>query len=243
MSLKSSALERKKHSTTPDSSNTANAVTLPAVVLNNPAPPVEDTSNPGHVTEGVSTGTGPSDGLWKLTLDKRPPAGVNLVLFVPVCPTQANGLPLPSAIPQTLPITAMQALPEGPLAVGAALGATLSAPLDLLTGVKQDPEAPLDLSKKSAVTYLPVKGEPEEFEISGQAVNAGRQEFGNHHSKVTARTTSVKTAPTGLIVDIKKEPQTSGCDLWSSESSQLTDYKLEKEIKIEVNISSAGKEK
>lgn len=243
MSLKSSALERKKHSTTPDSSNTANAVTLPAVVLNNPAPPVEDTSNPGQVTEGVSTGTGPSDGLWKLTLDKQPPAGVNLVLFVPVCPTQANGLPLPSAVPQTLPITAMQALPEGPLAVGAALGATLSAPLDLLTGVKQDPEAPLDLSKKSAVTYLPVKGEPEEFEISGQAVNAGRQEFGNLHSKVTARTTSIKTAPTGLIVDIKKEPQTSGCDLWSSESSQLTDYKLEKEIKIEVNISSAGKEK
>lgn len=242
MSLKSSALERKKHSTTPDSSNTANAVTLPAVVLNNPAPPVEDTSNPGHVTEGVSTGTGPSDGLWKLTLDKQPPAGVNLVLFVPVCPTQANGLPLPSAIPQTLPITAMQALPEGPLAVGAALGPTLNAPLDLLTGVKQDPEAPLDLSKKSAA-YLPVKSEPEEFEISGQAVDAGRQEFGNHHSKVTARTTSIKTAPTGLIVDIKKEPQTSGCDLWSSESSQLTDYKLEKEIKIEVNISSAGKEK
>lgn len=243
MSLKSSALERKKHSTTSDSSNTAKAVTLPAVVLKNPAPLVEDTSNPGHVTEGVSTGTGPSDGLWKLTLDKQPPAGVNLVLFVPVCPTQANGLPLPSAIRQTLPITAMQALPEGTLAVGAALGATLNAPLDLLTGVKQDPEAPLDLSKKSAVTYLPVKGEPEEFEISGQAVNAGRQEFGNHHSKVTARTTSIKTAPTGLIVDIKKEPQTSGCDLWSSESSQLTDYKLEKEIKIEVNISSAGKEK
>lgn len=241
--MSSSALERKKHSATPDSSNTANAVTVPAVVLNNPAPPVEDTSNPGHVTEGVSTGTRPSDGLWKLTLDKQPPAGVNLVLFVPVCPTQANGLPLPSAIPQTLPITAMQALPEGPLAVGAALGATINAPLDLLTGVKQDPEAPLDLSKKSAVNYLPVKSEPEEFEISGQAVDAERQEFENHHSKVTAKTTSIKTAPTGLIVDIKKEPQTSGCDLWSSESNQLTDYKLEKEIKIEVNISSADKEK
>lgn len=204
-SLKSSVPETKKLSATPDSSNTAKVVSMPPVVLNNPAAPVEDRSSPGHVTKGGSAGSGPSDGLWKLTLDKQPPSGMNLVLFVPVCPTQANGLPLPSAIPQTVP---MQALPEGPLAVSAALGATLNAPLDLLTGIKQDPEAPLDLSKKSAVTYLPVKTEPEESEISGQAVG--------------------------------------DCELWSSGSSQLTDCKPEKVIKIEADISStafADKEK
>lgn len=214
----------------------AKAVTRPPV-LNNPAPPVEDCSSPGRVTKGASAGSGPSDGLWKLTLDKQPPSGMNLVLLVPVCPTQASGLPLSSAIPQTLPIRAMQALPEG-----AALGATLNAPLDMLTGIKRDPETPLDLSKTSAVTYLPVKSEPEESEISGQAVGAERQEFKNHPSKAIAKTTTTKAASPRLKTDVKKEPQAAGsdCELWSFGSSQQTDCKPEKVIKVESVISSGA---
>ncbi|XP_039974728.1 zinc finger protein 358 [Xiphias gladius] len=248
---KSSSSETKKLNAKPDPSSPANTVTLPAVVSNNPAVPVKDSVSPGLVTGGVSTGSGPSDRLWKLTLDKQPPPGVELVLFLPVCPSRTNSLPLPSAIPQTLPVPAMRVQPHaslppvsctGRLGVNAALGVPLNTPLDLVTGIKRDPECetPLDLSKKcnssksalSDIPLCPIKNEPEEFEISGEANSPERKELKSGGSKAI-----VKTNPGEAGSDF---------DLWSSRSCQLKVWRAEKEIKMEVDISRpvcADKEK
>ncbi|XP_078109396.1 uncharacterized protein LOC144519831 [Sander vitreus] len=271
---RSSSSEAKKVEAKPDSWSPTNPSAKPAVVLKNPPAPVKDSHSSGHVTEGVSAGSGTSDGLWKLTLDKQPPPGVNLVVFLPVCATQTNDLTLPSASSPTLLVPAMQgqlqeALPpvsNEHLGVNAALGAPLNGPLNLVTGIKQDPEweAPLDLSKKchssrSAlrnIPLLPIKSEPGELEISGEANGTERQEFKNGYSKAIVQTnpgeadayteakqfkmdpmnlSSSNTTSSGLIIDIKKERQSPGpdSDPWSSRPLQLT----EKEIKMEVDVS------
>lgn len=277
--MKSSLPETKKVNAKPDLPNTKSTVTVPPVVLNNPAAPVKDRRSPGPLTEGVSAGSGPSDGLWKLTLDKKPPPGVKLVVFLPVCPTQTNGLPLPSAVPQTLSVPAMQALPQaasppfisnGCFGGNAAFGVPLNTPLDLFTGNKGDPEEPLDLSKKcdssksakTDIPLLPIKSEPEELEISGQANGTERQQVNNYDSKMIVKTDTgltdtatevkqgkmdprllsppkAKAEHTRLIVDIKEEPQSPGSavDLRSSKSSQLRDRRPEKEVKMEVDVS------
>lgn len=235
---------------------------LPSVT-DNPAPPAKDSVSPEPVTEGVSTESGQSDGLWKLTLDKQPPPGVKLVLFLPVCPTQTSDLTLPSGIPQTLPVSAMQVQPQvalspvasnGHLEVNAAFGAPLSSPLDLVTGIKQDPEceAPLDLSKKckpavSDIPPLPIKSEPEEFEMSGARGGTVRKALlttnpGEANTDVKMDPMDLTTHSTtslGLIMNVKKEPPSPGSDLdlWSSSSSQLTEGRSEKEIKMEVDVS------
>lgn len=161
--------ETKRLKAKPNPPNVAKASTLciPAA-LNKAAAPVKDL-----VTKAVPLGSGQSDGLWKLTLNKQPPPGVKLVVFVPVCPTQPTGLTLPSAVPQTVPLPNMQAMSvSGNQQLG--VNAVLGVPLDSLTGIHQDSDAPLDLSKKSnssesAITNipsLPIKSEPEELEIS-----------------------------------------------------------------------------
>ncbi|XP_070767776.1 zinc finger protein ZFP2 [Enoplosus armatus] len=223
---KSSSSETKKLK--PDSTNTD---TKRAAVSNNPTAPVKDSRSPGLVTGGVSAGSGSPDGLWKLTLDKQPPPGVKLVLFLPVCPTQTNGLTLPSAASPTLPGPAMQVQPE--------------VALDLVTktGIKQDAEceAPLDLSNKfgsskpalSDIPPLPIKSEPEEFDISGEAGSTERREFKNGDSKAIITTNggetdtearqfkmdpmdlsscNVNMTSSGLIIDIKEEPHPPGPD-------------------------------
>ncbi|XP_044065385.1 zinc finger imprinted 3 [Siniperca chuatsi] len=220
---KSSSSKTKKLNAKPDSWNPTNTVTKPAV-------PVKDSCSLGLVTGGVSAGSGPPDGLWKLTLDKQPPPGVKLVLFLPVCSTQTDGLTLPSALSPTLPGPALQVQPQ--------------AALDLVTGIKQYPEceAPLDLSKKfnssksamSDIPLLPIKSEPEEF-LSGEADSTERQEFQNSDSKAIVKTNpgetdtysevkqfkmdpmdlsplDVNTSSSRLIIDIKEEPQSLGPD-------------------------------
>ncbi|XP_071326735.1 zinc finger protein 572 isoform X2 [Trachinotus anak] len=273
---KSSPSKTKKLSAKPDSSCSVNTVTMPTAVLNKPAAPVEDPVSPGPVTGGGSTGSGPSDGLWKLTLNKQPPPGVSFVLFLPVCPSQTNGLPVSPANPQT-PVPSMEVQPQVSLPSVSSnehlgLGVPQDTPLDLVTRVKQDPEceAPLNLSKKSDssksaqndVPLCAIKNEPEEFDISGEA---NRQEFKSSDSKVikpnqgaadteimqlkmVPMNLSTLSTSSGLIMDIKKEPQSPGSDvdLWSSRSCQLTDWKPEKEIKMEVDLSHhtcADKEK
>lgn len=215
---------------------------------------MKDSRSPGLVTEAVSSGSGPSDGLWKLTLNRQPPPGVKLVVFLPVCATQADGLTLPSEISPTLPVPLTQGPPQEAFPpVNAVLGAQLNAPLNLVTGIKRDPqwEAPLDLSKKcdlskfvlNNIPLLPVKRQLGEFKISGEQkkkTNPGETDTRTEvkQFKVDAMDFSsfkVNTTSTGLIIDIKKEPQSPGpdCDLWSSRSCQLT----EKEIKMEVDTS------
>ncbi|XP_070690928.1 oocyte zinc finger protein XlCOF6 [Pempheris klunzingeri] len=222
-----------------------------------------DSTSPGLVAPpGLSAGSSPADGVWKLTLNKRPPPGVKLVLFLPVTPTQTTGPALPSAVSQTLPGPAMQVQPQAALltvshenlGVNAAAGV---APMDLVTEIKQDPdcEAPLDLSKKcnsstsalNDIPLLPVKSEPDKFDATDS------QEFKNGISKAIAKTypgetdthTELKrlqmdrmdlSAFNGDIKkDIKKEPQPAAVDgdLSPSRHNQLT----EKEIKMEVDVS------
>lgn len=238
---------------------------MPPYVSDNPDPPVKDCVSPEAVTEGVSTNSAQSDGLWKLTLDKQPPPGVNLVLFLPVCPTQTNDLTLASGIPQTLPVPAVQVQPQvalspvssnGQLGVNTAFEVPLSTPLNLATGIKQDPEceAPLDLSKKcnsskSALRDIPllsIKSEPEEFEIlgAGNGTEKKKEVFktkpgANAEVKQDSRDlTTDSIASPGLMVDVKKEPHSPGSsfDLWSPTPSHLTEGRLEKEIKMEVDV-------
>ncbi|KAM4633809.1 uncharacterized protein ACJ7VT_021393 [Polymixia lowei] len=161
-----------------NAANSANqTITIPDDVLNISATPVENSSG---------AGPSPAQGVWQLALDKQPPAGVKLVVFVPVNPSLGSGLVVSPVVPQIVPAADVQAkprvaLPPAPrtdLAVGlhevtsclgmsSALGAQLhlDRPLGLVMGNEQgqDYEAPLDLSKKStsakaALTIgLPVK--------------------------------------------------------------------------------------
>ncbi|XP_068592548.1 zinc finger protein 572 [Cebidichthys violaceus] len=269
LASKSSSSETKNVNAKPDSSFPTNTAAVPAAVLNNPAAPVKNSCSPELVTGGVSAGSGHSDGLWKLTLDKQPPPGVKLVVFLPVSTTQTHSPTPTSAISPTRP--AVQGPPkEAPppvsnehLGVNAALGAMRNGPLNLVTGSKQSQEweAPLDLSSKcnssksthNNILFPPIKSEPREFEISGQANSTERPEFQNINSKVVVKTDlgetdtntegkqlkvdpmdlSSSTTSSGLIVDLKKEPPSLGLDPWSSRFCPLT----EKEIKMEVDIA------
>ncbi|XP_042346841.1 zinc finger protein 155 [Plectropomus leopardus] len=246
-SSETTKVNAKPNLTIPTNTAAVSAVVLnnAAAVSNNPAAPLKDCSSPGLVTGDVSSSSGPSDGLWKLTLDKQPPPGVKLVVFLPVCATQTNGLTLPPANSPTLPVPAMQVqaalspFSNEHLGVNAALGAPLNSPLDLVTGIKRDPEwdTPLDLSKKcnsskSALSDVPlpsIKNEPGEFEISGEAKSTEKQVLKNNYSKAIVKavpgetdTTPLKMDPmdlsscnvdttsSGLKIDIKKEPQSPG---------------------------------
>ncbi|XP_035480701.2 zinc finger protein 668 isoform X1 [Scophthalmus maximus] len=260
---KNSSSETKKLSAKPDTSSPANMVSKPATVSNKPARPVKESVRPGLVTGDVSSGSGPADGLWKLTLDKQPPPGVEFVLYLPVCPPETTDQPLSPAA-------------SSHPGVNAALGVQLDAPQDLVSGIKEDPEgeAPLDLSKKinsskfplSDIPLRPIKNEPEVSEISIEANGAERQDRKSSDSRAVVKTNpgesdsemkqlqvdpmdlSPQNTSSELIMDIKKEPQSYGYhfDLGTSRSCQLTDWSLEKEIKTEVDISHpacADKEK
>lgn len=185
--------------------------------------------NPGPVIEGLSTGVSPSSGLWKLTLDRPLGPASDIVLFVPVCATQTNGLALPSVIPQTpaAPVLRIQSQVAFPLVtqqhlgVSAAVRPLLNAPLNMETGIKQDPisDLPFDLSMKSArstsalspVPLTPVKVEPEEVKISFNAYSSGGQALKNSNIDPYHQAKRIKTDPmdlstsSGLIKDIKTE--------------------------------------
>ncbi|XP_029929204.1 zinc finger protein 629 [Myripristis murdjan] len=189
---------RKQSLLAPPPTNTSNSAKPAATTLangsNNPAAPVKDSGRTKGVAGAVSSGSRPEGGLWQLTLDKQPPLGANLVLFVPVSSTLANSLAFPPTIPQVLPIPQTHIQPHMVLQptsrnelklheASTCLGMNcapgvqlhLDVPFGLATGNKQDPGyvAPLDLSKKStstmsALTAGPplVKSEPEDPEFS-----------------------------------------------------------------------------
>ncbi|XP_014893814.1 zinc finger protein 668 [Poecilia latipinna] len=229
------------------------------------AAPVKDPSSSRLLrTEAASSD---SEGLWTLTLDEKPPPGMNLVVFLPVCPSQTDGLPLPSGVPQTLPVAAVQALPqESPsslssnklLGVSAAVGASLNPCLELVTGfLGQETETPLDLSRKlnlpKDTAFVSVKSEPSEYEISAQA-NDSEKRAKRHETEGQLDTCGgakrCKLEPAVLSplsgytaspppgVEVKKAPLSPGpgVDVWSSTCGQLIDCKLEKNIKMEMDI-------
>lgn len=106
----------------------------------------------------IASRSSSSDTMWKLSLDTPPPAGVEVVMFVPVCPTQPSELSLSPLIPQTLALPPMQALtqvtvPSTPTTIqfgaNATFGLPLNTPLDIPTLNNESLDAPLDLSTKS----------------------------------------------------------------------------------------------
>lgn len=157
---KSPLPEIKTLSAAPELPKAPSPVTTPAPVLKrtskkhaapaDKSPALQKASRrSGRGTNGVSGGSPSPDGLWKLTLDKEPPPGLNLVVFLPVCP------PLTSGIPQTLALPAMQplsqtALPAVPanshFELNAAFGMPLNTPLNFLPS-NNNPDIPLDLSQ------------------------------------------------------------------------------------------------
>lgn len=98
----------------------------------------------------------PTKGLWKLSLDKPPPMGINLLLFLPVSQSESSSnLVLPCAVSQVLAAPEIQVQE---MQVAAVSGAACKPDKDLL---------PLDLSKKtSEAPDLNIKSEPKEVEVS-----------------------------------------------------------------------------
>ncbi|KAM4567814.1 uncharacterized protein V3H82_012075 [Fundulus diaphanus] len=220
---------------------------------NVPAAPAEDTGSPRPPrTETASSDSGPSEGLWTLTLDEKAPPGMNLVVFLPVCPTQSDELPVGAVqAPSLLPSSEL-------LGVNAAVGASLTPCLELelvtsFTG--QDTEAPLDLSKKpgspkrarSDTPLLPVKSEPCEFEVSGQDSERHGAE-GHTDACSAAKRCKVEPAVASPLsahaasppptADAKTAARAPGPDAaaLSSTCSQLTERNPEKSIKLEMDV-------
>lgn len=108
---------------------------------------------PDAVEKIATTGTDSAEGVWKITLNHKPPPGSNIIVFLPVCEDPSNGLiisPGASSAPQVAPA------------------------LDFSSRDKQVPvcDAALDLSKKcissNSIPPVSIKKEPEELKIVGR---------------------------------------------------------------------------
>lgn len=224
-----------------------------------PAATTNDSSSLRTTTEIAATDAGPgpspglADGFWKITLDKEPPPGVSLVLFLPVCEDQSNSLIIPSGASSTPPLLSMQAHPQNP-GTYSALRTQLTAPLDFVTGNKQVPvcDVPLDLSKKyissksNDISPQSINGEPEKLRISGKAeecLHGISTEIKSNQEKKTngvEKTVEMgfmdlepipnETTPPILITDI----HSLGVEFDTPRSFQ----QAQREIKMEVETSS-----
>ncbi|XP_072316967.1 uncharacterized protein [Eucyclogobius newberryi] len=175
-------------SAAPDSSSTAAAVTTTTAVVTTTAAPEKET-NPGQTVTGPSTighTNGPANpmqvkqedcddptkGCWKLSLDKPPPPGINLLLFLPVGQTQSRNLLLPCAVPQALSVPEIPP-PTALVSNGSVEGTPANAGSGAVCKRETNP-TPLDLSTKtspqrSAPENAPsasIKSEAEEVEVS-----------------------------------------------------------------------------
>ncbi|XP_029695241.1 histone-lysine N-methyltransferase PRDM9 isoform X1 [Takifugu rubripes] len=162
-----------------DSPNVTKAATPPAASTNTTTSESSSTSTatanasrhsittdgPGSVPERAPPDSGPTDALQLLSLNQDQPSGVNLLLFLPVCPRQSGGLPL-SAMEVQPGMTTPFKIP-------------LLAPFNFVTKVEHDQvgDAPLDLSMKCrAASPAPsntppqsVKSEPAALEPRGDS--------------------------------------------------------------------------
>lgn len=219
--------------------------------VNNSASPILNTVKPVNspaspdLTDEGSTCTDTAKGFWKLSLDKPPPAGVNLVLFLPVCQTETSSLMLPCA-PHMLPVSEMQVqtppLSSGLSTIGGAQMHTAPG-----TSFKQETNLePLDLSKKltpsklalNDTPLLSVKKEPEEVEMSGEVKSS-------HDSNMHVQATPLKmdhmalslgkaNASSGQKKHINDEFKSASADpgLQQSVSLQHIDGTPQKKIKL-----------
>ncbi|XP_023995544.1 uncharacterized protein [Salvelinus sp. IW2-2015] len=185
-------------------------------------------SAPAGVTMGIPNTTAvrvvspdqPTKGLWKLSLDKQPPPGVSLVMFVPANTPLASGLSGPSSTPQLPALSGTQPQwkvfnpapnPGAPPPVlcqsrftsepGLSLRYSSDAPLDLAlktADYEQEPAniLPLDLSNKSTCSTPPanlvVKTEPRD---PGFAEETEEEVF-----------TSLTGDKKGIVFQSKREP-------------------------------------
>ncbi|KAJ0066104.1 hypothetical protein NL108_001333 [Boleophthalmus pectinirostris] len=114
----------------------------------------------------------PTKGCWKLSLDKPPPPGVNLLLFLPVGQTQNSNLLLPCAVPQVVTVPEIQV--QSALTLNGIVGGTSVNTLSGATCKQETNPAPLDLSSKTVpqkstpenALTVSIKTEAEEVEVS-----------------------------------------------------------------------------
>ncbi|XP_057689282.1 zinc finger protein 79 [Corythoichthys intestinalis] len=150
----------------------SNDTSSPAPALPEPTNAQNTTTSPATNCAVLQLGTqnpSNSDGCWKLTLDKLPPPGSNLLLFV-TANTETLTFPLSQAVP---------AVHQSPNS--------------------QDADCePMDLSKKesnsiqSGVLPAVIKSEPGEFDVSGEAT---RQELNADCLMDLSTTSRNKTEP------------------------------------------------
>lgn len=206
-------------------SSSSASPSLETVAQDNSLTKLRQHSSPTKPTQQAQDdSSNPTKGCWKLSLDKPPPAGVNLLLFLPVSQNESSNLILPCAVPQVLSAQEiqLQASPVsnnglGELRVSAVSGATCKQEMDPL---------PLDLSKKSSVNgfsnsapILNIKCEPKEVEVSApmksseltvQACDENNSAFGENKRPVDA---GLQSSPSSLLRDnkapkkIKMEPE------------------------------------
>lgn len=172
----------------------------------------------------TTSGAGPAEGMWKLTLNHKPLPGSNIIVFLPVCddPSKSRLIVSPgtSSTPQAAPT------------------------LDL-SGNEQFPvlNSALDLSKRGvpsgSIPPLSIKTEPEELNIvrKGDSCTEIESKEGNKTS-VVAKTIasdtkkiesmSIETKLPILITDVRTEAP--GAEVGAPESCQ----QAKNEIKMEV---------
>lgn len=122
----------------------------------------------------------PTKGCWKLSLDKPPPPGVNLLLLLPVSQNQSSNMILPCAVPQVLPVPEMQAH-SSPVSDGLVSNSQVSTQSGDSCKQEIDPQ-PLDLSKKIAlecslnkVPIPSIKNEAVEVDVSAPLKSNGEE--------------------------------------------------------------------
>lgn len=188
---------------------------------------------PDAVEKITTTGTGPAEGTWKLTLNHKPPPGSNIIVFLPVCKDPSNNQLIVSP--------------------GTTLTPQVAPALDFSSGNEQFPvfTSALDLSKKcissDSISPLSIKTEREDLNIVGkrdEILNSCTEiasKKGNKTSVVT-KTIALDTKKFGpvsmestlpiLITDVRTEA--SGAEVGAPESCQ----QVNKEIKLVVEHRS-----
>lgn len=180
----------------------------------------------------ATTGADPA-GVWKITLNHKPPPGSNIIVFLPVCEDPSNGLTI---------------------SPGTSSSPQVASALDLSSGDKQGPvcDAALDLSKKcissNSLPPVSIKKEPGALKIVGrrdERLNSSSAEIKSKKGKKTngvAKTieidtknlepTSMETTLPILITDVRTEAP--GAEVGAPESFQ----QAQREIKMEVEHRS-----
>lgn len=179
---------------------------------------------PDSVGKFPTTGAGPAEGMWKITLSHKPPPGSNIIVFLPVCEDPSKNQLIVSP--------------------GTSSTTQVSPALDFSSGHEQFPicDSALDLSNKciSSDTIPPqsIKTEPEKPNIVGKrddilnSCTETESKEGNKTSLVAKTHLSMATTLPILITDVRTEVPSA--EIGAPESCQ----QAKKEMKMEVEHRS-----